>query len=605
MRDPLAAADGTVTESPSASLQPIGPEQESRPKPLCDWERFKCEVCQGFVYRDECMLSSIFLLISLLSVGFALLDTSRYEDYRWGFTIQNNAEAQYDWLDGHGQKLLDLTVRSGLGQAPTVVLNSWSNTTGWGTEVVGPLPQEGETEVTIIASDSGWRVGYDNTTLHMSNRLPWTSFASLAYNTTTSPPLYGPTSYFGQANWDFVLHRLNRVLNPKKGTSISGQDKVFVFVLLFGSMSILVGVGFFLFVLGSVPRMFCCPARVCSACEREVERKRAACEEKAERKRAADAAELLEQARVKAHCSGVTVQQIWRLWEQIQDDMLEYSSCHYLDAKHKHVCREKHCRFGDHRGVEFTSEGEGMFQAPLKPMEPNMHLVVSRYVKHFTAGQGQEGAGCSYATFLNRGCPLRATHFVSHCWDHNFESFATALLAWEETTVWVCSFALNQHGNIQEMLGDDVTQSPFALALQKATEVLLVIDEKALPLTRSWCVYEIWLARKEGKQPMIVLDWKLDKDTLSLLEHNVKQLDLRNCTASNQEDHDRIMKAIKDVSNVEALNSMVRGSIEWSTRQARHMMNFAQSPTRAGTAGRSTMAPFDGISDHEPRNTSK
>lgn len=594
MQNPLATVGGTVHESPSA-LREVSLEQlqeESTQKH--NWGRFGCQVCQEFVYRDYCtgigQICPFFLLVMV--AVFALGASIAFDDYRWEFepTFPDEGnQYQYEWLDAQGQKLLDLSLRSLPNKTNAVVVNSWSNASGWGTEVASPLPHGvGDLldRIIIQVSDSGWQVFFDSnsnpapyftrTPIHMGNRLPWTSFASLAYNTSLSH-VDGPTTYHGQANVDVFWHRFV----GKWPTSDSGGRR-FVVCFVYGFVLL----AFVLGGIASIQEMGCrrimvdvasiytSPPCFCSS----------ACKDK-----------HIAFAQDRAHNSGVTVHQIVSLWLQIKDDMLDYASCHYVDKLHKHVCKEAKCRFGDHRGVDFTRKGT----PPLNPMEPNMHLVVSRYVKHMTAYKGpllpeSKRKGCSYATFVNGDSPLPATHFVSHCWDHNFENFATALKpCGEETAVWVCSFALNQHGDIQEMLSHAVTESPFALALVKANKVLLVIDEKALPLTRSWCVFEIWLAKSHGTQPLIAMDLTLGAEPLYLLEKNVKQLDLCKCTASKQDDHDRIMEAVDDV---EALNTMVRGCVEDACFLARSMSNMPQSPSRAGKAGASTMLPFD-ISD--------
>lgn len=538
--------------------------------PFRKWEDYKCKVCHKFVWRQEAKYLTYSILAAAVLTIFA--GSAALEDYQWCMSArlpEVMSTYQYDWLDTQGQKILDLGVRN--DHKPMVVLNSWSNATGWGTNVSGPLPHLGD-NIRITAGDSGWHVSYGNTTLHMSNRLPWTSLASV----TNSTPISGPTSYVGQANFATFWNRLFRSCGH--GPTVLDIFRVVACYLvpIFLCLLAMAGIVVLLVVYcdgEDYTKKFCY-----AACGRVAE-------------------QLLEERTTDAHNSGLTVQQIWSLWVDIKDELLDYSRCHLLDADNRHVCREANCKY--HGVAKSASQGN----SELKPMEPNMHLVVSRHVKPLTADKGPDGRGCSYATLLNGACPVPATHFVSHCWEHNFESFATALTRWacgQEIGVWVCSFALNQHGNIGEMLSDDICESPFALALGEAEKVLLVLDEKAMPLTRSWCVYEMYLAKERDMQPKILMDWSLGPQSLFDLERKVKQLDLRKCTASQKSDHDRIMKEVG--SKADHLNKMVRRCIEDETDQARIMLNLAKSPTRAGAASSmtTTLLPLE-VSDREPR----
>ncbi|CAE7240551.1 crt [Symbiodinium natans] len=65
--------------------------------------------------------------------------------------------------------------------------------------------------------------------------------------------------------------------------------------------------------------------------------------------------------------------------------------------------------------------------------------------------------------------------------------------AGEMTCYWVCTFANNQW-KVSEELGDQVQDSSFYLALhgQTCRGTLFILDEKALPLTRSWCLFELY-----------------------------------------------------------------------------------------------------------------
>lgn len=250
-------------------------------------------------------------------------------------------------------------------------------------------------------------------------------------------------------------------------------------------------------------------------------------------------------------CWAVTVGQISELWNEIKDDLKSYSQDHQLVRQWQHVCINEKCKH-DHKDVDSVPKSSLRKEEldSLKPLDPNMHLVVQRYIKPKTFE-----AGCSYALMLNKGAQ-KANVFISHSWGHKFEDFVKTLeLLDKEETVWVCSFALNQNSDISAELGSNVENSPFAKALKASDKVILVLDETAEPLTRSWCVYELYLATESSKR----LDVKTHNYKLEVfhqLAQRVQDLDVCKCSASNPDDHDRIMKAIK--SKEEDVNRKVK-----------------------------------------------
>merc|ERR1719506_2013216 len=91
------------------------------------------------------------------------------------------------------------------------------------------------------------------------------------------------------------------------------------------------------------------------------------------------------------------------------------------------------------------------------PLVPNMHAVVERYVKPWT----EDFSDVGLALVLNAGGVsthkenslqkyCKAEVFISHCWNEPFELFAKTLMRSfdPETIVWVCSFAICQHGDV-------------------------------------------------------------------------------------------------------------------------------------------------------------
>ncbi|CAE7458648.1 ANK1 [Symbiodinium pilosum] len=115
----------------------------------------------------------------------------------------------------------------------------------------------------------------------------------------------------------------------------------------------------------------------------------------------------------------------------------------------------------------------------------------------------------SFAQLMNANGQT-CNFFVSHCWSHPFTKTLIALNSaakrWKdgETTkvaFWICLFALNQHDLDGELGGCELARMPFAYGLSKALQgVVMVLDERAEPFRRIWCLYEVQRA------------WELDKD---------------------------------------------------------------------------------------------
>ncbi|CAE8677656.1 unnamed protein product, partial [Polarella glacialis] len=117
-------------------------------------------------------------------------------------------------------------------------------------------------------------------------------------------------------------------------------------------------------------------------------------------------------------------------------------------------------------------------------------------------------AGRSYACMLNWRELLQVDVFISHAWAENFGNFVTSVekalenrVRAEETSLWICSFALCQSSNaddIKHQIGKDLSQAPFEKALQRAKEFLVVRNSECDLYSRAWCAYEVFRAHQLG-----------------------------------------------------------------------------------------------------------
>eukprot|EP00930_Biecheleria_cincta_P077920 TRINITY_DN6525_c0_g1_i1.p1 TRINITY_DN6525_c0_g1~~TRINITY_DN6525_c0_g1_i1.p1 ORF type:complete len:1631 (-),score=246.78 TRINITY_DN6525_c0_g1_i1:81-4529(-) len=157
----------------------------------------------------------------------------------------------------------------------------------------------------------------------------------------------------------------------------------------------------------------------------------------------------------------------------------------------------------------------------------------------------------SYSCKINASKLKSIDIFVSHCWAENFNLFVSLIqealslrVRADDVNLWMCSFALNQH---DVNVGDDLADAPFARALRKAKEMLVVRNDTADLYTRAWCVYEVFLAKQLGK--------KIDATGPDLWSSN--KVDIMSCTASVKADEIKIKTAIQKAGLVEEVNKIV------------------------------------------------
>jgi len=129
-------------------------------------------------------------------------------------------------------------------------------------------------------------------------------------------------------------------------------------------------------------------------------------------------------------------------------------------------------------------------------------------------------------------------YFVSHWWGNDYDdtercltNFAKAVYtdigkeSPDDVVFWVCLFALNQHQKKEEV-GATPEEGPFNAALAHARHgAVMVLDGRAEPMARIWCLFEISRA-KELAQPfeLIVGEGPLAQSELKTLEEISEKL---------------------------------------------------------------------------------
>merc|ERR1719346_79958 len=106
----------------------------------------------------------------------------------------------------------------------------------------------------------------------------------------------------------------------------------------------------------------------------------------------------------------------------------------------------------------------------------------------------------SYALLKNpKG--IQCDLFVTHAWaEGSYEFIDKVLVSWPRglKAAWICIFANPQNLDISDLIAVPRT-SPFALALNKASHMLVVPNNTLSIYTRIWCAYEAWLAMTGAK----------------------------------------------------------------------------------------------------------
>lgn len=285
---------------------------------------------------------------------------------------------------------------------------------------------------------------------------------------------------------------------------------------------------------------------------------------------------------------GIQMSMLTLFWDLVQHDIIGYAGAHYLDfnddtERCRHVCVTHPCPW-DHacahpRHIEGHEE-----HGRLSRMQCDMHLIVQRYVKPWTRTIGAGLALAIGAGILSSVEPrsidatCKATVFISHTWGDIFKHFVTALQTTlhQDTVVWICSFAIHQHGDVAGALSD-VTSCPFAVAMKASVRVLMVMDETAATLKRVWCVLEAHLANEYGKNYDMCLPNDSDVESWKHVDQVLQSLDVRHCDATREQDkRDILAYAEAGAGGLPGLNAVVHRISEEAKRRAEIMSDVVR-----------------------------
>jgi len=237
------------------------------------------------------------------------------------------------------------------------------------------------------------------------------------------------------------------------------------------------------------------------------------------------------------------------------------------------------CERGPNRAVSATELFTlfDFFQASIK--DRTMYYVEPNIIRPLCARHR-----LSYA---ERVGPRRVEWFVSHFWGTQFRIFCETIhkhavsvgglteRSCKESAYWICTFSNNQY-RIAEELGSSHQESSFYLALRSGSCIgtCMVLDELALPLTRSWCLFELLQTiqleeRQKGFQGLLfctstgVLNFGATTVELSMnIGQKLATLSLENAEATSKKDKEMINSlVIKEMGGFEAIDRALKERI--------------------------------------------
>jgi hypothetical protein len=195
---------------------------------------------------------------------------------------------------------------------------------------------------------------------------------------------------------------------------------------------------------------------------------------------------------------------------------------------------------------------------------------------------------------------LPVQYFCSHYWGTSFSHFCDSLRQhamskvrqggsrvfsrtmtnvtgsgeWKETAYWVCFCSINQF-RIKEELGESWRESSFFITLQSGLcrGTCMVLDPAAMPLTRSWCIFELFQTLKlEGQDNFDGLELSTASGLLNEGQSSVEvainlvkrmaTLDLEAAEASCQQDKEMINSlVVEEMGSFDSMNAFLQREI--------------------------------------------
>ena len=214
-----------------------------------------------------------------------------------------------------------------------------------------------------------------------------------------------------------------------------------------------------------------------------------------------------------------------------------------------------------------------------------------------------------------------ATDFASHAWKYNFvdltrgvESYLQQDFSLDRSSTWfwldICT--VNQHPEAQGSLPPDYFYTTFREGISAIGRTVLILLpwHDPLPLTRSWCLWEIVSTAAAGAKLSVVLSpHEVDEFERALgadferVEKMMDRIDVANSEAFHRSDQERILAAAEGTpGGVHMLNTEIKRQLRtWVAKASREladrMLALVSEDTNqpASTAARSECVSVPGL----------
>lgn len=180
------------------------------------------------------------------------------------------------------------------------------------------------------------------------------------------------------------------------------------------------------------------------------------------------------------------------------------------------------------------------------------------------------GVQDSYCSTLVAPLVGPANVFVSHAWANSFLALLAAIFFWSTTTTkpgphffWFDLFSNSQHGTAEKKF--EWWEGVFKHNVRDIGHTILALPwSKPLPLSRSWCIWEIYCTLQTKSRLEIIMSPEDRSTFLNALLDNFSSLtsalcsvDILGAQAAKPEDRDQILKTISETIGAVQVNHLI------------------------------------------------
>mmetsp|Transcript_105677 Transcript_105677/g.328159 ORF Transcript_105677/g.328159 Transcript_105677/m.328159 type:complete len:963 (+) Transcript_105677:95-2983(+) len=194
-----------------------------------------------------------------------------------------------------------------------------------------------------------------------------------------------------------------------------------------------------------------------------------------------------------------------------------------------------------------------------------------------------------------RGRPAfaKATHFVSHAWNYDFQGFVDAIGFWVEQSgrseddmyFWVDAFVVNQ--NKTQEYPQKWWSTRFMQAIGEIGNTVLVVEpwEHPVPLKRAWVIWELYCTDVTGARLHLAMNRKtLDDfrsallDSFERVQTAMSHVDVSKSEAFHQRDQKMIHTEIRRTTGFTKMNALVQTRIQkWLLETAKSELSLLRT----------------------------